>query len=277
MAGHMISLVLGDRGHEVLSIQRTEALNCDRVDVEKNEDLRNYIISKKPDVVVNCVGVLIKESEDNPERSIRINSLLPRMLSRLGRENHFRLIHLSSDCVFSGRNGPYSEEDFRDADDVYGRTKALGEIINDRDLTIRTSIVGPDIKKEGSGLFSWFMRQRGTIKGYACAMWGGVTTLELAKAIDILIAEGTTGLVHLTNGKAISKYDLLKLFQILWERDDVVIEFDESYISYRGLRSSRMDFQYIVPSYRAMLEDMKAFMVEHEELYCLYEKNTINN
>ena len=183
----------------------------------------------------------------------------------------FRLIHMSSDCVFSGANGPYRESDRRDADEVYGRTKALGEIVNDRDLTIRTSKIGPELNAGGSGLFNWFMAQQGRIKGFAEAMWSGVTTLELAKAVDAAINEYTTGLVHLTNGQAISKYELLMLFREIWKRDDIDVERDTSRKSNRGLLRTRSDYRYQVPTYRSMLEEMKSFMDAHRALYQFYE------
>ena len=129
--------------------------------------------------------------------------------------------------MFSGKKGNYSETDFRDADGVHGRSKALGEIINDKDLTIRTSIIGPELKENGEGLFHWFMHQHGCANGFQTAIWGGVTTLELAKAIDVAIDQGVTGLIQLSNGLGISKYDLLHLFSRIWHKQDVeILPFD---------------------------------------------------
>lgn len=277
MAGHMVRVILSERGHKVAAVARTHSSEWAHLDVTDTTCLEEYLKANRPEIIVNCVGVLIKESKSNPERAIRINALLPHVLSRLSLEHGCRLIHLSSDCVFSGKSGPYLETDLRDADDIYGRTKTLGELTNDRDLTIRTSIVGPELRVDGTGLFTWFMRQNGKIKGYACAVWSGVTTLELAKAVDVAILEGTTGLVHLTNGKSISKYELLRLFQELWQRNAVEIVFDESEVSYRALLCSRADYTYPVPSYRTMLEEMKAFMDSHRELYTCYETTTSRN
>lgn len=275
MAGHMVRLLLIERGHDVYSIGRSVSPDWDAVDVEDDRRLKDYIAQKRPEVVVNCIGILINESKINPERSIRINSLLPWILSRLGSEFSYRLIHLSSDCVFSGKSGPYREDDFRDADDTYGRAKAMGELMNERDLVIRTSIVGPELKTNGTGLFGWFMRQSGKINGYACAQWSGVTTLEMAKAVNSAIGKGTTGLIHLTNGNPISKYDLLLLFKEIWKRFDIEIERDVSRVSDRSLISTRADYLYPVPSYREMLVAMKAFMDKHQELYNIYEKSAV--
>jgi dTDP-4-dehydrorhamnose reductase len=274
MVGHVARIHLSGRGYEVHSVARSQSADWDYLDLENENALFAYIAKVRPDVVFNCVGVLVKEAEEDPERAIRLNSLLPRSLSRMGPCMGYRLIHMSSDCVFSGAAGPYRESDRRDADEIYGRTKALGDIVNDRDLTIRTSKVGPELKPGGSGLFNWFMAQKGRIRGFARAMWSGITTLEMVKAVDAAIAKGTTGLVHLTNGQPISKYDLLMLFREIWGRDDIEIERDETRASDRSLLNTRPDYVYPVPSYRAMLEEMKEFMIQHRELYHFYEETS---
>ena len=180
-----------------------------------------------------------------------------------------KLIHISTDCVFSGKKGRYTEDDFRDADDVYGRSKALGEINNERDLTIRTSIIGPELKENGEGLFHWFMMQKGSVYGFKTAIWGGVTTLELAKAIDVAIEEGKTGLIQLSNGVGISKYDLLCLFKEIWQKQDVeILPYDANGVDKSIARSARFDYE--VPTYRRMLEDMRDWMLARQELYAQY-------
>jgi len=107
-----------------------------------------------------------------------------------------KIIQISTDCVFSGKDGGYKEDSFRDGDTIYARTKALGEINNNKDLTIRTSIIGPDINEDGIGLFHWFMKQSGTIYGFRNAYWTGVTTIELAKGIEKFIEYNVTGIYH---------------------------------------------------------------------------------
>jgi len=267
MVGHIARLYLSEHGHHVLSIARSSSPDWDLLDVENENALFSYIVARKPEIILNCVGVLINESEENPERAIRLNALLPRTLSRKGKEFGYRLIHISSDCVFSGESGPYCENDRCDANNVYGRTKALGEIVNSRDLTIRTSKVGPELKMDGSGLFNWFMNQRGQITGYTQAMWGGVTTLELAKAVDFIINNPITGLLHLTNNEAISKCALLELFSDIWGHKDIIIKYDGSKSINRSLLCTRNDFAYKIPTYRAMLEEMHEFMLIHLNLY----------
>ncbi len=270
MVGHIARIYLAERGHDVISVARNPSPGWVSLDVEDTEALLDFTERTKPDLVLNCVGVLIKESEDNPIRAIRLNALLPRLLAEAAGRQGFRLVHTSSDCVFSGAGGPYREGDRRDADEVYGRTKALGEVINGRDLTIRTSKVGPELKEDGSGLFNWFMKQKGTIRGFGKGMWGGVTTLEMAKAVDYILSHPTSGLLHLTNGEPISKYELLKLFAEVWGKTDVLIERDDSRASDRSLVCTRDDFTYQVPSYRSMLEELHRFMKDHEALYRHY-------
>jgi dTDP-4-dehydrorhamnose reductase len=270
MVGHVARIFLSDAGHDVFSVARSASSDWESLDVEREDALLAHISRVKPEVILNCVGVLIRESEEHPLRAIRLNALLPRVLEAAVRANYLRLIHVSSDCVFSGANGPYGERDRRDADDVYGRTKVLGEVINLHDLTIRTSIVGPELKENGSGLFHWFMTQKGTIRGFGKAMWGGVTTLEMAKAVDHVIRNPIVGLVHLTNGEPISKYDLLRLFAKIWGKTNVMIERDDTRVSDRSLLCTRKDFAYTVPPYRAMLEELRRFMVAHSALYGHY-------
>lgn len=270
MVGHMARLYLRAVGHDVFSVARSTSPDWDSLDVENEGALVSHIRGVSPAVVLNCVGVLIQECEENPLRAIRLNAMLPRVLEAAGRKLGFRLIQVSTDCVFSGADGPYAESDRRDADEVYGRTKALGEVVNQRDLTIRTSKVGPELRESGTGLFNWFMMQKGKVHGFGRAMWGGVTTLEMAKAVDHVIRNPIAGLVHLTNSEPISKYDLLCLFAEVWDKRDVVIERDDARVTNRSLLCTRKDFTYRVPSYREMLEELSTFMSAHRGMYSHY-------
>ena len=224
------------------------------------------VCESRPDIILNCIGVLIKGSKEHPDNAILINAWFPHLLKKLSDEVGAKLIHISTDCVFSGKKGNYTETDFRDADDVYGRSKSLGEIINNKDLTLRTSIIGPELKENGEGLFHWFMRQHGQVNGFNTAIWGGVTTLELAKAIDVAITQGTTGLVQLSNGTGISKYDLLHLFRKIWNKQDIeILPFDGNGIDKSIAKSEKFD--YVVPGYEEMLREQYDWMWGKRELY----------
>lgn len=270
MLGHVVYQYLqATNTYEIIDTSFPVKIHADSrlLDITDKEAVDDYIRTERPDIVINCIGVLIKGSVTDPSNAIYINSFFPHQLSKLLKETGGRLIHLSTDCVFSGKKGNYSETDFRDADDTYGRSKALGEVINDRDLTMRTSIIGPELKKNGEGLFFWFMQQTGEISGYSNVYWGGVTTLELAKVIDYAIQRKTAGLVHVTNGTGISKYDLLKLCQAEWGRENLVIVPRGDKLSDKSLISNRMDFDYSVPTYGKMLSDLHEFMTLHSDWY----------
>lgn len=245
---------------------RDESIVCD---ITNTSEIKEIIHSIQPDYIVNCIGILIKGSVSNPANAIFINSYFPHLLVQIADEINAKVIHISTDCVFSGKKGSYTETDFRDADDTYGRSKALGEIFSDRHLTLRTSIIGPEIKTDGEGLFHWFMNQSGEINGFTEAFWGGVTTLQLAKNIEQSIQHNYSGLLHVTNGKRISKFDLVNLFKGIWEKDSVSIvpysgkSVDKSIISTKGI-----DFN--VPSYSDMLLKQYEWMKRKKELYSPY-------
>ncbi|MDP2753831.1 MAG: SDR family oxidoreductase [Nitrospirota bacterium] len=267
MVGHIARIYLSERGHDVVSIARSISPDWERLDLEDESALRSFLAVQHPEYVLNCVGVLIKESTEDPLRAIRLNALMPHVLESVAERYDFKVVQVSSDCVFSGKRGPYCEDDFRDADEIYGRTKALGELQNNRDLTIRTSKIGPELHPDGSGLFNWFMNQKGIIRGFTHVMWGGITTLEMVKIFEYVIEHPIAGLIHLTNNEPISKCELLELFAEIWDKKDVIIEHDETRIANRSLLCTRDDFNYCVPSYRVMLEDMHNFMLKHSALY----------
>lgn len=272
MAGHVAYHYLKETNkYEILDVVFRNKLTADSIvlDVTDKHATEELIKTVKPDIIVNCIGILIKGSRQHPDNAIYINAYFPHLLERLSSEIDAKLIHISTDCVFSGKKGNYTEYDFKDADDVYGRSKALGEVENDRDLTIRTSIIGPELKQSGEGLFHWFMHQEGKVNGFTDAIWGGVTTLELAKAIDKAIDNNLTGLVHLSNGTGINKYDLLNLFKSIWIRNNIDINPFEGHAVDKSLQSSTK-FNMNVPSYSAMLDELKNWMDNHKSIYNQY-------
>jgi dTDP-4-dehydrorhamnose reductase len=226
------------------------------------------IESLRPQVLVNCIGSLISASRANPSNAIFTNSYLPNWLASLGDTHNYRLIHISTDCVFSGRDGHYREDAFRDADDIYGRSKALGEIDSPKHLTIRTSIIGPELKKPGGGLFDWLMRQSGQVRGFSRVYWNGITTVDLARAIELAIRNRTSGLVQVSHKDSISKRDLLlqiaSAFHLPVEvEDDPAPSHDKSL-----LQSSRFPFTPL--DYPEMLADLSKWVQDHREIYTNY-------
>ncbi len=269
MAGHLMTRYFQQlKGYNVLNAARrkvfADTLICDAGDSGAIETLLD---EAKPDVVVNCVGALIADSAAHPDRAILMNSWLPRRLESLGTRQGWTLVHLSTDCVFSGSVGGYTESSFRDADNVYGRTKALGEIDNDLHLTLRTSIIGPEINPDGTGLLQWFLKQQGQVNGYARVYWSGVTTLELARAVDHCLKHHIRGLVHLCGGERIAKSDLLEIFNHVWRGGKININPLADPVSDKSLRNTRNDFKYAVPGYREMCESLKEWTTTHQTCY----------
>lgn len=270
MLGHVLYNTLKkDTNHTIIDVVYRNKLTPDSIicDVTDKHKLAEVIQQTNPDIIVNCIGVLIKGSTNNPANAIYINAYLPHELSAIAQKNNARVIHVSTDCVFSGAKGGYVESDFRDADDVYGRSKALGELFGQESLTIRTSIIGPEIKAEGEGLLHWFLKQSGTINGYTEAFWGGVTTLELSKAILEAINQDVRGVINLTNGVAISKFEMLKLFKTVFNREALTIDPFEGKKVDKSLKSERKDFNYVVPSYKVMFKEMHENMEANKNMY----------
>ena len=229
----------------------------------------------RPDVVINAAGILNEEANKRLKEAIYINSLLPHVLAKYGDMLDFKFIHISTDCVFSGLKGDYRENDQTDGTTVYAKTKSLGEVIEDKHLTIRTSIIGPEIRQQGIGLFQWFMKQNGQIKGFRHVYWNGVTTLQLSKAIAWLIPKNINGLVHLARQPKISKYDLLCLLKDEFNKEDIHIEPSDVERVDKSLMNTRGDLNFNVPSYYTMIRELKQWMESHPKRYAHYMKGKL--
>ncbi len=269
MLGHVVYQIFKQSGYDVIGIARSKGAYCDHtLDVSQFAQLESYLKEKNADYIINCVGVLVQQSAQNIQNSILLNSYLPHFLASVCRKINARLIHISTDCVFSGKSGGYCETDTCDGDTPYARTKILGEVKNDLDLTIRTSIIGGELKKNGTGLLHWFLTQHknSTIYGYKNAFWSGVTTLELAKIIDQLIQQEITGLYHITAPNKISKYNLLKLFKEVWHKELTILPNDQIVID-KSLIDTRKELSYTIQDYPVMLQQLKEWMEIHKKDY----------
>ncbi|MFN3759898.1 MAG: dTDP-4-dehydrorhamnose reductase family protein [Algoriphagus aquaeductus] len=273
MLGHQVVLKLNQvPDFQVYDISfrnkfREETIICDVTDFKMLEKLINDIL---PDFIINCIGILIKGSNQNPKNSILINAFLPHFLVSEADKINAKVIHISTDCVFSGRKGEYNELDITDADDIYGRSKALGEILSEKHLTLRTSIIGPELKETGEGLFHWFMFQKDEIEGYTDAFWSGVTTLELSKVIVKSIHQNIKGLYHVTNNQPISKFDLLSLLNTALGRN-IIIKPSRRLIKNKSLIDSRYELDYNIPSYSEMIKEMTDFLKYNKDMYNVYK------
>ncbi len=215
-----------------------------------------------PDVVINCAGIIKQLGSAQTALSyIRVNALAPYVLADLCESQGARLIQLSTDCVFSGRVGQYTETDIPDPVDLYDRSKLLGEVTHAPHLTVRTSFIGFDrFHNQGLSLLDWFKRQSGEIKGYTRAIWSGLTSLEVARNLALLARRPeVTGLLHLC-GEKVSKYELLVLARDIFDKTEVVIRPDGTYACDRSLISSRLtDLGITAPSLRQMLIQLRDF------------------
>lgn len=210
------------------------------VSVQGFDSVERAFAAVQPQVVVNCIGVVKQDAAaKDPVASITVNSLFPHLLAHLSRPAGTRLIHLSTDCVFSGRKGNYRESDLTDAQDLYGRTKVLGEVDYENCLTLRTSMIGRELQSS-NGLIEWFLAQRGkTVRGFKRAVFSGFTTAALADVIGDIIADHPQlrGTWHVA-ADSINKFDLLSLVKQTYELD-VQIEPDETFICDRSLDDGR--------------------------------------
>lgn len=229
------------------------------VDVRSLQDVVGAVAAARPDAVINAVGI-VKQRATAKESipSLEVNALFPHRLSEVCKAAGARLVHLSTDCVFSGRKGGYREGDEADAQDLYGRSKLLGELHEPHCLTLRTSIIGLELHRKKS-LIEWFLAQRGRIKGFRRAIYSGLTTAEMARAIEFLLLQApeVNGLWHLSSAP-IDKFSLLERLRARLGRTDVEIQPDDDFSCDRSLDSSALmgRIAYRVPSWDVMLDGL---------------------
>lgn len=280
MAGHTISLYFHEKGHDVTTLTRSpffvgRNINM-QVMVENLPELQGIVEEGDFDAIINCIGILNEDAEKEKDIAVFLNSYLPHYLSKITRNIKTKIIHMSTDCVFSGDEGNYQEGSFKDGKTFYDRSKALGELNDEKNLTFRNSIIGPDINKNGIGLFNWFMMQNGDISGYNKAIWSGVTTLTLAKAMEAALEQNLTGLYNLVNNYSINKYEILILFNQIFKGNLINIKPDSKLVIDKSLKNTREDFIFLVPSYEIMFTEMKEWMENHTNLYPHYEMESLN-
>lgn len=272
MAGHIISIYLSEKGHDVTGYTTRPISFCKFIvgNAEDTWALKKILLEYNYDAVINCIGLLNQFADCNPSSAIFINSYLPHFIVEVLKDTPTRFVQMSTDCVFAGNTGPYYEDSLQDGRTFYDRTKALGEVNDGKNLTFRNSIIGPDIKENGIGLFNWFMKQSGTVNGFIGAIWTGVTTLTLAKAMEKALEVNLTGLYNLVNNESINKYELLKLFNKYFRNDELTILPSDKLKLDKTLKCTRSDFDFVVPSYEQMIIEMKEWVNTHKELYPNY-------
>jgi dTDP-4-dehydrorhamnose reductase len=229
------------------------------VDVLNQDTLLETLEKTKPDVVINCVGLIKQlEAANDPLTVLPINALLPHRLSKLCAVAGARLIHVSTDCVFSGRKGQYVESDVSDAEDLYGKSKFIGEVHTEPHvITLRTSIIGHELDSNYA-LVDWFLSQQGKVKGYTNAVFSGLPTVELAQIMHdwVLPKPELHGLYHVS-AKPIAKFDLLKMIAATYKKD-IQIQPDDQLVIDRSLSSEyfKAASGYIAPEWPELIELM---------------------
>ena len=230
------------------------------VDVEKHDALVRVFAHLRPDVVVNCIGLTKHhKTADDPILAIPVNTLLPHRLAELCAIGRSRLVHISTDCVFSGARGSYTEGDPADANDVYGKAKFLGEVNYSHAITLRTSTIGHELHS-AYGLLEWFLSQQGSCKGFSRAIFSGLPNTEFARVVrDLVITRPDLhGLYHV-GADPIAKFELLKLIATVYGKQIDIVQDDEFMID-RSLNSERFKQAtgYSAPSWPELIHSMYA-------------------
>lgn len=228
------------------------------VDVRDFNTIKQTVRNFQPEAIVNAVGIVKQRAEAHDAIiSLEVNSLLPHRLSQLCGEIGARLIHMSTDCVFSGSKGKYTESDLEDARDLYGRSKLLGEVHDKQGVTLRTSIIGLELARNKS-LIEWFLAQSGEINGYSRAIYSGFTTLEMARIIESVLLDHKeiSGLWHVASDP-INKFELLSKLTAFMGRQDINLQPDSGFSCERSLNASRFNevTGYCPPSWDDMLSE----------------------
>jgi dTDP-4-dehydrorhamnose reductase len=267
MLGHQVAQRLSQSCEVVATIRKPAASaqiaalrGCrviSGVEVRVADALQRLLLDERPEVVINTVGIVKQRmAAVDPIESIEVNSLFPHRLAAMCKVGSARLIHISTDCVFSGDRGNYQESDHPDPVDLYGRTKLLGEVTGDGCLTIRTSIIGLELAHY-SGLIEWFLRQVKPVRGFRQAWWNGLTTFELARVSDTLVKRtDLVGLWHVS-GEPITKYQLLVDLARLVS-DSITVVPDDTVVIDRSLNSERFRaaLPYSPPAWEQMLQEL---------------------
>jgi dTDP-4-dehydrorhamnose reductase len=274
MLGHVVATYFREQGYDVDTVVNLGSFDDKsyQINLMNKNDFELFLNERKSkyDYILNAVGILVQLSDDRKDLASYINAYLPHQLEYFFKDTPTKIIHYSTDCVFSGKNGPYTEEAFQDGELFYDKSKALGEIVNKKDLTFRQSIIGPDLNEKGVGLFNWFMSQKSEANGFSGAIWNGITTIELAKATHKAIEQNLTGLYQLTPPDNINKYELLKLFNSVFNRKIIIHEDTKSMNINKTLVNTRSDFQYTVSDYPVMVDEMRDWIAKHPALYTHY-------
>lgn len=263
MAGHVMTKYFYNKGYSVRTLAKS---NADyNIDIENQQQVIDFFthFPKSFEYVINCIGLLVKDSIERPDRASIINSWFPHYVEMILKNTNTKLVHLSTDCVFNGSKGNYIETDIHDETNFYGKSKSLGEVNNNKDITFRMSIIGPEIKQNGTGLLNWILKNKETeLPGWENALWNGMTTLQLAKCIEkYMLNSKISGVYNLVSNKnSINKFELLSLINKVYRLNKTIKHTLGPKNINKILVDTRKEINFEIPDYLTMLEEMRDFV-----------------
>lgn len=270
--GQVVGLYFRENGHDVTGYDSKPCRYYDSIQksLYDLDCIKETIQSGCYDAVLNFTAVVNQNAEQDKAEASYINCFLPHYLEKITHNTKTVIVHRSTDCIFSGKKGGYIIDDIPDGESFYAKTKAIGELINQKDITIRVSLIGPDPDSNGDSLFPWFLRQNGEVNGFTDAIWTGITTIEFARVIEKLLLQKAHGLFQCAPDTSISKYELLKVFEKYFPNNRKVIPIsknrvDKSLIPFMG------DYKVDIPDYDTMVADMLSWIKNHKNIYKNFE------
>lgn len=261
VVGHAVALYFKESGHDTFDCYDDAICNADR--------LKTIIDEGEFDAIINCTAIVNQAAEEDKAGAAYLNAYLPHLLESITAGTKTVVVHRSTDCIFSGARGQYTLEDTPDAKSFYARTKAVGELVNGKDITIRVSLIGPAQDENDVSLLNWFLNQKGEVNGFANAIWTGLTTLEYAKTIESLLQQEAHGLFQAAPAESISKYDLICLFEKYFPGGRSIIKVDNNRVD-KSLVPYWGEYDIRIKDYEQQVAEMKQWIEEHPALYPKY-------
>lgn len=271
MVGHVPALYFKEQGHFVVGYdeESSQFVPCEVGSFYDLKRIEKVVCAGEFDAIVNCTAIINQDAEKDKAEAAFINTFLPHYLEKITSGTNTIVVHRSTDCIYSGNKGQYTTQDIPDGTSYYAKTKVLGELINEKDITIRTSLIGPETESNGTGLFNWFYNQKGDVNGFANSIWTGLTTIEFAKEIEYLVKKKAHGLFQCVPAYAISKYELLKMFEYCFPGERNIIKIDNDRVD-KSLIPTLCGYDLIIPGYERQLSDMARWINEHKNIYLNY-------
>ena len=261
VVGYAVALYFKETGHVVYD-------NYDASIYDKDQ-LKKAIEGVRPDAIINCTAIVNQAAEEDKAGAAYLNAYLPHLLETLTAGTNTVVVHRSTDCIFSGAKGQYVLEDWPDAKSFYARTKAVGELNNDKDITIRVSLIGPAQDENDGSLLNWFLNQKGEVKGFANAIWTGLTTLEYAKTIERLLNQNAHGVFQAAPKSAISKYELISIFEKYFPGGRTIVRVENNRVD-KSLVPYWANYDIEIKDYEEQVVEMKDWIEKHPDHYPAY-------